>query len=108
MTDESAFLAAVRDAPEDDGPRLVYADWLDEQGDPDLSARAELIRVQCGLAHLPAGHRARRGLAQRERAIRTKYAMRWAAALRKWGVVAWTYRRGLIEEATISARALLK
>jgi uncharacterized protein (TIGR02996 family) len=43
---EDAFLQAIRDAPDDDAPRLVYADWLDESGDP---ARAELIRVQCEL-----------------------------------------------------------
>jgi uncharacterized protein (TIGR02996 family) len=28
--DESAFIDAIREAPEDDAPRLVYADWLDE------------------------------------------------------------------------------
>lgn len=32
----------------DDGPRLVYADYLEEQGDP----RGEFIRVQCELAKL--------------------------------------------------------
>jgi uncharacterized protein (TIGR02996 family) len=32
---------------DDDGPRLVYADWLDDHGDPE---RAEFIRVQCRLA----------------------------------------------------------
>jgi uncharacterized protein (TIGR02996 family) len=88
MTDESAFIAAVRDSPEDDGPRLVYADWLDEQGDPELAARAEFIRVQCGLAHLPAGHPEKPGLFVRERAILHRHRMRWAAALRKCGVVA--------------------
>ncbi|HVK11359.1 MAG TPA: TIGR02996 domain-containing protein [Gemmataceae bacterium] len=41
------FLATIRAAPDDDAPRLVYADWLDEHGD---GARAEFIRVQCELA----------------------------------------------------------
>lgn len=41
--DESALLAAIRDNPEEDTPRLVYADWLDEN---DRPARAEFIRVQ--------------------------------------------------------------
>jgi uncharacterized protein (TIGR02996 family) len=40
--------AVIADA-EDDAPRLVYADWLDDHGDPD---RAEFIRVQCRLAAL--------------------------------------------------------
>ena len=47
MSDAPALLAAIRAAPDDDAPRLVYADWLDEHGDP---ARAEFIRVQCELA----------------------------------------------------------
>jgi uncharacterized protein (TIGR02996 family) len=41
--DEAALLQAVIDAPEDDAPRLVYADWLLERGD----IRGELIRLQC-------------------------------------------------------------
>src|SRR5687767_2099915 len=47
MSDAHALLAAIRAAPDDDAPRLVYADWLDENGQP---ARAEFIRVQCELA----------------------------------------------------------
>jgi uncharacterized protein (TIGR02996 family) len=41
------LLDAVRAEPDDDTPRLVLADWLDEHGD---SARAEFSRVQCDLA----------------------------------------------------------
>lgn len=40
------FLQAILADPDDDAPRLVYADWL-EDSDP---ARAEFIRVQCRLA----------------------------------------------------------
>ena len=45
-----AFLEAILAQPDDDTPRLVYADWLEEQGD---SARAEFIRVQIERARLP-------------------------------------------------------
>lgn len=31
MTDEEDLLRAIRDNPEEDTPRLMYADWLDEQ-----------------------------------------------------------------------------
>jgi uncharacterized protein (TIGR02996 family) len=34
VTDDEAFIRAVVAAPGDDAPRLVYADWLDERGDP--------------------------------------------------------------------------
>jgi uncharacterized protein (TIGR02996 family) len=42
------FLHAICANPEDDTVRLVYADWLDEHGDP---ARAEFIRLQIRLHH---------------------------------------------------------
>jgi uncharacterized protein (TIGR02996 family) len=32
MTDDEAFIRAIVDAPGDEAPRLVYADWLDERG----------------------------------------------------------------------------
>lgn len=43
MTEKEGLLAAIRAAPDDDLPRLVYADWLDEQGEDE---RAALIRWQ--------------------------------------------------------------
>jgi uncharacterized protein (TIGR02996 family) len=43
--EETAFLQAIRDRPAEDGPRLIYADWLDERGDP----RGEIIRLDCTL-----------------------------------------------------------
>jgi uncharacterized protein (TIGR02996 family) len=45
MSDGDALLRAVIENPADDAPRLVYADWCEEHGDPD---RAEFIRVQIG------------------------------------------------------------
>lgn len=42
--DELALIAAVIAAPDDDMPRLVYADFLEERGDAD---RATFVRVQC-------------------------------------------------------------
>jgi uncharacterized protein (TIGR02996 family) len=50
LAQHEAFLRAIFDAPDDDTPRLVYADFLDETGDPE---RAERIRVQCELERLP-------------------------------------------------------
>jgi uncharacterized protein (TIGR02996 family) len=46
MTEDEAFLQALLQTPDDDTPRLIYADWLEEQGDP----RGEFIRLQCALA----------------------------------------------------------
>ena len=38
MTDENALLAAIWANPQDDTVRLVYADWLEETGDPARAA----------------------------------------------------------------------
>lgn len=47
MPTEEEFLKPVLAAPEDDAPRLIMADWLDEQGQGD---RAEFIRYSCVMA----------------------------------------------------------
>jgi uncharacterized protein (TIGR02996 family) len=44
MTQEKAFLQAIIENPDDDAPRLIYADWLDENGQSEglfLSAAPE-------------------------------------------------------------------
>lgn len=41
MPDEAAFVKTVLDSPFEAAPRLVFADWLEERGDP----RGELLRI---------------------------------------------------------------
>src|SRR5262245_41544746 len=41
-----ALLDAVKDNPDEDTPRLVLADWLDEQDNPLDAERAKFIRAQ--------------------------------------------------------------
>jgi uncharacterized protein (TIGR02996 family) len=48
MAEHPGFLRDIIEHPDDDAPRLIYADWLEENGQPE---RAELIRVQDELAH---------------------------------------------------------
>jgi uncharacterized protein (TIGR02996 family) len=50
---EAAFLDDILDHPDDDTPRLVYADWLSDRGERDDEARAEFIRIQCRQARPP-------------------------------------------------------
>jgi uncharacterized protein (TIGR02996 family) len=92
-----AFLQAIFDAPEDDTPRLVYADWLDEHGEPE---RAEFIRVQIQLAHLPEGDPLRQGLAAREEKLLAKNRLDWLGPL-LWLELAATFRRGFVEEVDL-------
>jgi uncharacterized protein (TIGR02996 family) len=53
VSDGDALLAAILREPADHTSRLVYADWLDERGEPGDAARAEFIRVQCERARIP-------------------------------------------------------
>jgi uncharacterized protein (TIGR02996 family) len=73
----SGFLRAIAAAPEDDVHRLVYADWLDEHGEPE---RAELIRLQCEDAQRVTFDDARNALRQRIRNLFTVHGRRWLAA----------------------------
>jgi uncharacterized protein (TIGR02996 family) len=50
VSDRLSLLRAILAAPDDDVPRLVYADWLDEHGTTDAdAARAEFVRLGCKL-----------------------------------------------------------
>lgn len=51
-TDLDLLLAAVLAEPEEDTPRLAFADALDERGGPGDAERAEFVRVQCQIAAL--------------------------------------------------------
>jgi uncharacterized protein (TIGR02996 family) len=46
MSEEAAFLTAIRAAPDDLTTRGAYADWLEERGDP----RTEFVRLAIALA----------------------------------------------------------
>jgi uncharacterized protein (TIGR02996 family) len=72
-----ALLRAIKETPEDDAPRLILADWLEEHGEPD---RAEFIRLQCRLAQVPLGLAPPARLAKRESDLLGEHAAAWGAA----------------------------
>jgi uncharacterized protein (TIGR02996 family) len=82
MSLEAVFWQAVRDAPDDDTPRLVYADWLTDRGDRSSLARAEHIRLQCALARLHPDAR-RHELVREVQALEQEYAEDWLRPLRE-------------------------
>src|SRR4051812_45811571 len=104
MADHPAFLADVIANPEDDTPRLVYADWLDENaGSPADHGRAELIRVQCRSAGLPAYDPLRLALEARAADLLDEHARTWAGHLK--GLVSYPlFRRGFVEEASVGSK----
>src|SRR5262245_32286286 len=88
---EQGLLDDVVEHPDDDGPRLIYADWLDDHGDHD---RAEFIRVQLELER-PDLDTARRGeLAGRECALLHQHEGEWLEPLPDLTGVTWHFRRG--------------
>ena len=50
--ERDAFLSRIAEEPDDDTVRLVFADWLEEQGD---EPRARFIRLQVEAARLSSG-----------------------------------------------------
>jgi len=65
--DGAKLLAAILDDPQDTQARLVYADWLTEQGDP----RGELITIQCAKKRTPA-------MTKREQELLKKHHRAWS------------------------------
>lgn len=59
MDDQSTFLQALREAPDDPAPGLIYADWLEEHGQAE---RAEFIRLSLDLVGRPPEDNKRPGL----------------------------------------------
>jgi uncharacterized protein (TIGR02996 family) len=77
MSEDEPFLRAIHAAPEDSTLRLVYADWLEERGDP----RAEYLRLDARLAALPVGHAAAPGVRRRMVELRSHLPAPWLALL---------------------------
>lgn len=103
--EDRGFLEAIRESPDDDTVRLVYADWLEEQGD---ASRAEFIRVQCELAH-PSGKEERTQLERRERELLAANRAAWLGPLHKELLHSHcTFRRGFPEELTIRPKVMVK
>jgi uncharacterized protein (TIGR02996 family) len=102
-----AFLSDIVENAGDDAPRLIYADWLDDEGDAD---RAELIRLQCRLARLPDDHPERSRLKARESDLLLHHESTWRAALPELEAVTWEdFSRGFVEAVFVqSAEAFLQ
>jgi len=99
-----AFLDEIRADPEDTIPRLIYADWLEENGDP----LAELIRVQCELAEMDVEADGRAELRNRERELLADYEQRFVEPLRRFAPHGIEIRRGFIEELRIDTQTFFE
>ena len=94
MSHVAAFLQDIREHPDDDAPRLIFSDWLEEHRDPS----GPFIRTQCRLAALADDDRRRRRLERREARLLERYQERWLAVLTRPGLEP-RFRRGFLAEA---------
>ena len=95
--DDDAFLAAIRANLDDDTPRLVYADWLEERGN---GARAEFIRVECELASIDESAPRFRDLEDRRHELLAEHEAAWLGDLDEYDE--WFFRRGFVDEVHAS------
>lgn len=100
---EAAFLAAIRDDPDDDLPRLAYADWFEEHGQAD---RGEFIRVQVELSHGARDRGRRVELLRRLRALSQLHRAAWLGPLKHWAKDSF-FDRGFITQASMDAGEFL-
>jgi uncharacterized protein (TIGR02996 family) len=108
MNLEHSFLGDVCDNPDDDAPRLIYADWLDERAAPGDADRAEFIRAQCALAKLPATAPQRPDLERRQQGLLAAHRATWEAPLRPLlGQRELTFERGFVTGLALTPEELL-
>ena len=91
MSDEDALLAAIRAHPDEDTPRLIYADWLQENGHAE---RAEFIRLQC----LPDADESQQ---MREAELEERNRAKWLTGLPQFVGARWDFRRGFPEHLDV-------
>ena len=91
------FLETILDNPADDGPRMVYADWLEEQGDP----RAEFIRAQLQLARLTEKDPEWEQYSDRENELLSAHGNKWRAEIPEFARKDCEFRRGFVAQVSV-------
>jgi uncharacterized protein (TIGR02996 family) len=104
MSLEEALRAEIAEHPEEDAPRLVYADWLMDQEDPLPRARGEFIRAQCELARSGERGPLRKELKARCRELLREHGRTWAGEVH--GLArSYAFERGFLERVVLDPDA---
>lgn len=105
FVEHAPFLAAIVENPDDDLPRLVYADWLEESGDAE---RAEFIRLHIARWRTKEEQRYPRPMKARIAELRSANESCWRAEMPCLPGVTWgRYWRGFVAEAKFVTPAAL-
>ena len=102
MTPEHTFLYSIEEEPDQDGLRLIFADWLEDNGQPE---RAEFLRIQVALAGLDLADPRRAELTARERSLLTQHQTTWLGSVWSERLANVRFRRGFVHEVTIHPRS---
>src|SRR5262249_53570379 len=81
MTEEQAFLMAIMERPNDDATKLVYADWLEEQGDPRGEFLQWMVKVRQERGITPEQRQRNNELSAELSDLRTQSRQGWENAL---------------------------
>jgi uncharacterized protein (TIGR02996 family) len=103
------LLEAIRESPEDDTPRLLYADWLDDHGSPLTEGRPEFIRAQIELTRLTKDDPRRAQLEKRASELLAAHRAAWLGPLAK--VMRYkqcTFRRGFPNDLAVRPKAMVE
>ena len=103
-SEEQGLLQAIRQQPDDDAHRMVYADWLGENGDGD---RANFIRFQCWAEEANATPANRDKWLADAAALLARHRQEWEQPLRDLGATEVEFHRGFPCHITIPAAAFL-
>jgi uncharacterized protein (TIGR02996 family) len=108
MSDRDALLATILADPADDTARLVFADWLSENGEAD---RGEFIRVEVELArtkpHTEDDERRRRVLLHRRDDLLRQHRAEWLAPFLPFAKDS-SFERGFVSSLHVPAHAFLE
>jgi uncharacterized protein (TIGR02996 family) len=99
-----SFFRAIKENPDDDTPRLIFADWLQERGDAAMSARGEFLRLNVLRHRLSPDDPDYDKLKRREAEIVRQYQWTWLRPLAD--AARWTYERGMIRLVTRATKTL--
>jgi uncharacterized protein (TIGR02996 family) len=107
--EENILLKAVLDDPDNDAPRLRYADWCEQQSDEPTKARAEFILLQIEIAQMSSSVVDRGGAYHqmyRAMKLQDEYKTVWTSF---FGAIIFSceFNRGFVELVSLMARDFL-
>jgi uncharacterized protein (TIGR02996 family) len=108
MDERKALLKVIAANPDEDTPRLIYADWLDEHGDENDRARAQFIRDQIEYTHTHPAEPRFGVIVRRAYELEQQHGADWLGSLTKLKKLAFQFRRGFPGSVYADAEPFLK